>query len=237
MTDQGEDDPKYRVGRGKPPKGTRFRPGESGNPLGRPPKGGRSPKRPLEQAAQDIFLEEAYRLVTINEGGRPVKMPAIRAATRSAFVKAIKGNAQAQKNCMQTAQLIERKVAEDHARIWGEALLQKATLEHARREWIASGRNEADMPLHPDDLEICPQTGDVRNYMAMTEEAREGRKRALKMRDEKVAIVARSLRARELGTETQQWKLECELAEELIETINALLPPRLRWSVEDLIAK
>lgn len=171
------DDRDYRVGRGKPPKENRFLPGQSGNPLGRPPKGGRCPRRPLEQAAQDIFLEEAYRLVTLNEGGKSVKMPAIQAATRSAFVKAIKGNAQAQKNCMQTAQMIERKVTEDHAKIWVQALTQKAALERGRQQWLASGRDEADMPVHPDDLEICPQTGDVRNFMALTDGG-EGRAKA-----------------------------------------------------------
>ena len=31
-----EDDVNYRIGYGRPPKGTRFRPGKSGNPKGRP---------------------------------------------------------------------------------------------------------------------------------------------------------------------------------------------------------
>jgi hypothetical protein len=230
-----EEDPEYRVGRGRPPKENRFQPGRSGNPLGRPPKEGRGPRRPLEQATRDIVLEEAYRLVTINEGGKAVKMPAIQAVVRSAFVKGIKGNPQAQKNCMHNVQAIERKVSQDHAQVWAEAIVQKAGLEHERRQWLAEGRDEADLMLHPDDLEICPQTGDVRNFLALTEEAREGRRQALKMQEEKVAIIGRSLRARKLGLETQLWAYERELAEQLLETINQVLPPRLRRQVKDVL--
>ena len=46
-----------------------------------------------------------------------------------------------------------------------------------------------------------------------------------------------SLRRREFRGEAQHWKLEREPAAELIETINALLPRRLRRSVEDLTAE
>lgn len=229
MSDRGDDaDPEYRVGRGKPPKGSRFRPGTSGNPLGRPPKNGRSFRRPLEQPAEDIILEEAYRSVTLNEGGKSVTMPALRAVARAQTVKAIKGNAQAQKALLQTVQMIERRVSEVHAKQFGEALFQKAALELERQQWVASGRDEADMLLHPDDLEICPQTGDVRNFAPLTEEAREGRRKALTLQQECIATIARSSGARQLRLETPQSKLECELAEELLASINELLPPRYR---------
>jgi hypothetical protein len=51
----------YSIGYGRPPKGTRFQPGKSGNPRGRP-KGVKSIGRLLEEALA--------RRVTINEGGR-----------------------------------------------------------------------------------------------------------------------------------------------------------------------
>lgn len=172
--------------------------------------------------------------MTINEGGKMVKMPAIQAVVRSAFVKGIKGNAQAQKNCMHNVQAIERKVSQNHAQLFAEAIFQKASLEQDRRQWLADGRDEVDLMLHPDDLEICPQTGDVRNFLALTEEAREGRRQALRMQEEKVAIISRSLRARKLGIETKLWAYECELAEQLLETINGVLPSRFRKEVKDI---
>jgi hypothetical protein len=235
MSDKGnDDDPEYRVGRGKPPKESRFPPGTSGNPLGRPPKNGRSLRRPLEQPAEDIILEEAYRPVTLSEGGKQVTMPAIRAVARAQTLKAIKGNAQAQKALLQSVQMIERRFSEAHAKLFGEALFQKAVLELERQQWVASGRDEADMLMHPDDFEICPQSGNVRNFVPITEEVRKGRRRALLLQEECVAKIARSLKARQLGCETHQWKLECELAEELLQTINELLPPRFRKELGEI---
>jgi hypothetical protein len=53
------DDPKdYKVGKGKPPKDTRFKPGQSGNPKGRP-KGAKSWKAVIEaELSAEIGLKE-----------------------------------------------------------------------------------------------------------------------------------------------------------------------------------
>lgn len=61
-------------GRGRPPKSGRFRPGQSGNPKGRPPGSKR-------QAPYELVLG---RIVTITEGGVPRKMSA-----RDAFLHAL----------------------------------------------------------------------------------------------------------------------------------------------------
>lgn len=52
MAEDGEDDEPYRVGYGKPPKHTRFRPGQSGNPKGRR-KGARGLKTDLAAALDE----------------------------------------------------------------------------------------------------------------------------------------------------------------------------------------
>lgn len=52
---------RYEVGYGKPPSATRFKPGQSGNPHGRP-KGSKNIQPPIgENTLQDIILKEAYR--------------------------------------------------------------------------------------------------------------------------------------------------------------------------------
>ena len=52
MTRDVEVDADYQVGRGKPPKHTRFRPGQSGNPRGRP-KGAKNFRTILEAALSE----------------------------------------------------------------------------------------------------------------------------------------------------------------------------------------
>ena len=60
----------YKVGYGKPPQDTRFKPGRSGNPKGRP-KGARNKVPALnEQRMKTIILGEAYRTITVTDGGR-----------------------------------------------------------------------------------------------------------------------------------------------------------------------
>ena len=58
----------YEVGHGKPPKHTQFKPGESGNPKGRP-KG-------TKNLATDLS-EELAEMIVVNEGGRQLDVPAL----------------------------------------------------------------------------------------------------------------------------------------------------------------
>ena len=65
----------YRVGRGKPPKHTQFKPGQSGNPGG---------KRKNEESCHDLLKEEMDRLIAIRENGKTITL-----SKRKAFVKAV----------------------------------------------------------------------------------------------------------------------------------------------------
>lgn len=89
----------YEVGYGKPPVETRFKPGRSGNPTGRP-KGSRQKPRPPalnEERLKGIILEEAYRSIRINDAERQVSIPMAQAIVRSLAVNAAKGNQRAQR--------------------------------------------------------------------------------------------------------------------------------------------
>lgn len=73
----------YTVGYGRPPEATRFKPGQSGNPLGRP-KGSRS----IGAMLQRIVTQR----VAITENGRTRRVPAIEVMLRRLANDALQGN-------------------------------------------------------------------------------------------------------------------------------------------------
>lgn len=78
----------YKVGYGKPPKSTRFKPGMSGNPKGRP-KG--SATRNVRKDLQQVYLQE----VVIENGGSKRRMPALTVLHQQVLRNALKGDPKA----------------------------------------------------------------------------------------------------------------------------------------------
>jgi hypothetical protein len=76
----------YEVGYGRPPRHSRFKPGQSGNPKGRP-KGSKSLKTLLEQALSSS--------VTITENGFPKKIALQELLFKAMVGKAVKGDIRA----------------------------------------------------------------------------------------------------------------------------------------------
>lgn len=87
----------YSVGHGKPPEATRFKPGQSGNPKGRPKGKKNRSEAPQHERLKSIILEEAYRTIKVNDGAAQVSVPMAQAVMRSLAVTAAKGNTRAQK--------------------------------------------------------------------------------------------------------------------------------------------
>ena len=81
-----DDNSNYKVGYGKPPVATRFTPGRSGNPNGRP-KGTRNLKTDL--------AEELQEKVAINEGGEKRTISKQQALVKSLMAKALGGDVRA----------------------------------------------------------------------------------------------------------------------------------------------
>ena len=76
----------YKVGRGKPPKEHQFKPGQSGNPKGRP-KGARGFKTDLEEALD--------ARISVTKNGKSVKISAQQALIARLMEKALKGDIRA----------------------------------------------------------------------------------------------------------------------------------------------
>jgi hypothetical protein len=90
----------YAVGYGKPPAGTRFQKGHSGNPKGRP-RVRRSPQEVIEAALRDN--------ITVMENGVPRRIEMREAFVKSIIARAIKGDTRAAGlllRLMQIAQVI-----------------------------------------------------------------------------------------------------------------------------------
>jgi hypothetical protein len=79
--DDSDDD--YRVGPGKPPKHTRFKRGQSGNPNGRPK---------VKVSFQAVAERELMRLVTVPENGKARRRTKQQMVVQSVIHRAIKGD-------------------------------------------------------------------------------------------------------------------------------------------------
>lgn len=80
--------PKYKVGYKKPPKDTRFKKKQSGNPNGRP-----IGKRKL--TLQEIVEQELNSKIMVNMGTRQEKITISEAITKAQIQKALKGDPKA----------------------------------------------------------------------------------------------------------------------------------------------
>src|SRR5688500_1288456 len=79
-----------------------WKPGQSGNPGGRPPGAKNKPKEASKSDFRKIILEEARREFVINDGGTPLSVTHADAVRRAQFVSAMKGSVRAQRNYLET---------------------------------------------------------------------------------------------------------------------------------------
>lgn len=79
-----EDD--YNIGYRKPPLWNRFRPGQSGNPNGRPKKS------KIALTILEQITKELEGLITIRENGRVIKVTKMQAAIKNLVANAMRGD-------------------------------------------------------------------------------------------------------------------------------------------------
>ena len=152
----------YEVDFAKPPLATRFKPGQSGNPKGRP-YGSKSAITSLaEERIKTLILEEAYRNIPVLEKGKRVAIPMISAVLRAVATNAAKGNNRA---AMLFTTLVGKTESENKKRA-SETL--KSAL-HYKELWTKELKRRkhlriklSDSITHPDDIVIDPRKMGVR---------------------------------------------------------------------------
>ncbi|WP_108816927.1 DUF5681 domain-containing protein [Loktanella sp. Alg231-35] len=153
-------DKPYDVGFAKPPARTQFKPGQSGNPKGRP-RGSKNRRPALnEERLKDIVLDEAYRNITVRDGDRNVSIPMAQAVVRAMAVNAAKGQHRAQRLFAEMLSSTERQnkqLADD----WlSTAIEYKVEWERELHRRQALGITNLPPPLpHPDQVKINMNTG------------------------------------------------------------------------------
>ena len=169
----GATEPAYEVGYRKPPTHTRFKPGQSGNPLGRP-RGAKNAGNRLpalnEERLKTVVIEEAYRPIGIREGDRLIEIPVIQAIIRSVALNAAKGHQRSQRMFAELLQWVERENKALYDQYLNTAIDYKKGWEDELDRRKQRGEAGPEPLPHPDDIVINMQTGQVEIHGPMTKE-------------------------------------------------------------------
>ena len=179
----------YEVGYAKPPKGTQFKKGQSGNPDGRPKGSKNKPKPVTTKSFNKIILDEAYREIPVNDAAGSITMPILQAGLRSMTVKAARGD---HRSLKLLTDLIEQAEAEETQRMQFELdrvteYLIRADQEVQRRE--KNGQSVADIIPHPDDIFINYDTGTVTVIGPLTYTDKKRMMRLLEVREQVLELI------------------------------------------------
>ena len=153
----------YEVGYGKPPKASRFKPGTSGNPGGRPKGSGRA--KADDEVVTDpmnaLLLEEAYRPIQIRDGEKLVKVPVMQAVFRSLALNAAKGQQRSQRMLIDLIGAVEGGRRSDREKLFEAVIEYKDFWEQQIARARQTGMPEPTPLPHPDSLVVDAFAGSV----------------------------------------------------------------------------
>lgn len=166
----------YEIGKGRPPKHTQFKPGESGNPTGKP-KGSKNKPKGADATLRKIILNEAKAPVHLSVNGTRETVPMIQGIVKQNNAKALKGNTAATRLSVTLAHQAAKEEHEVESLEADETMEQALLAQSVKRYWTnhVNERRRRGMPLefpipHPDHITINPQTCEV-SIKAMTAES------------------------------------------------------------------
>lgn len=160
----------YPIGYGKPPAHSRFKPGKSGNPKGRP-KGAKNRQPALNaERMKAILLEEAYREIKVNEGSRQITVPMAQAVIRAIAVNAVKGHQRSQRLFTELVGETERERRLLHHQWLETAITYKVEWNRELERRARLGITGPEPIPHPDHVIIDMRTGSVAIKGPMTRE-------------------------------------------------------------------
>lgn len=159
----------YKIGYKKPPRDTRFKPGRSGNPRGRP-KGAKSRVPKSLKKMRDLVIKEAYREVAIQDKHGQVSMPVVQAALRSLGLKAAQGNVPAHRLMIEITSRAEADELKDRMEVFDRFAGYKIKKSAELKAYKSRGEKPPQMLPHPDDIEIDYETGEVTFHGPVSED-------------------------------------------------------------------
>ena len=106
---------------------TQFKKGVSGNPRG----GSRKVKL---RRARLLAIKEAYRRITVREGDKVMRVPAIQAVMRSQVALAVKGNGPAQRTLIAAVHALEQEILVEFDEAQKPGLHSPSTANGKRRD-------------------------------------------------------------------------------------------------------
>ncbi|MDU8926268.1 DUF5681 domain-containing protein [Alisedimentitalea sp. MJ-SS2] len=220
--------PGYEVGYSKPPAHSRFKPGQSGNPCGRP-KGAKN-KRPAlnEERLKDIILDEAYREISVRDGNRNATVPMAQAVIRAMSVKAAKGDHRSQRFFAELLASTERANRTLHDQWLNTAMDYKIEWERELRRREALGITDLPEPLpHPDHVKIDFRAGTacIMGPMSPEEKAEwDDLARTKQVLEEKIGDLTEVLAAEEDEDERADIQRHIRLGQESLDLIKKVIP-------------
>lgn len=210
------------VGYGKPPVEHRFKPGQSGNPKGRPRKSARlTATTPIDQ----VVLDEAMRLIEVRENGKTSRIPAIQAVTRSLTHAALKGDRRAALEVIGMVKDVQTRRSESWLSLIEEAYQYKSYWYELFAECDRCGVPRPEPVPHPDEVVVDTRAGVVKyngpvdeHHKAQWDEMLAERKRSL----EAAAYLSR--RAKQPGKYRDYFARDAKAAEERAKMIENVFP-------------